>query len=171
MTTKEELSNNDLKSTLGLAVSVIATEHFMSAGLSSPWSVAKFAVSDQDKQEVWNYFDKAAIASLGFGALISYKLKSIWPVVSSGVTVIYYKKLYADALSRTPTQNPTVVLTDWKPLSEIEKAGIESILSIPFGNNNTNIPESTDNNLNNPTDNITSNYQDIKYGYLYRDFS
>jgi hypothetical protein len=31
---KEELTNDTLKKTLGMAVSVIATEHFMSAGLN-----------------------------------------------------------------------------------------------------------------------------------------
>lgn len=129
MPSKQELTNNDLKSTLGLAVSVIATEHFMSAGLSSPWSVAKFAVSDEDKKEVWNYFNKAAIASLGFGALISYKLKSIWPVISSGATVVYYRNLYSDALSKTHTQNPTIVLDEWKPLTEEEKQNIKNILN------------------------------------------
>lgn len=153
MVSKQELSNNDLKSTLGLAVSVIATEHFMSAGLSSPWSVAKFAISDEDKQEVWKYFDKAAIASLGFGAVITYKLKTVWPLISSAATVLYYRKLYSDALSKTPTQNPTQVLNDWKPLTEIEKAGIESILSM----NIDNINDNKDNN--------------IKYGYIGIDYS
>ena len=37
-------------------------------------------------------------------------LKSWVPLISSGLTLAYYKKLYADALSRTPTQNPTEVL-------------------------------------------------------------
>lgn len=105
-----ELTNDTLKKTLGMAVSVIATEHFMSAGLSSPWSVAKFAISDDDKQQVWHYFNEAVYASAVFSVIIAYMLKSWFPIISSGLTLAYYRKLYADALSRTPTQNPTEVL-------------------------------------------------------------
>ena len=106
----ETLTNDTLKKTLGMAVSVIATEHFMSAGLSSPWSVAKFAISDEDKQQVWHYFYEAVSASAVFSVITSYMLKSWVPLISSGLTLAYYKKLYSDALSRTPTQNPTEVL-------------------------------------------------------------
>lgn len=106
----DTLTNDTLKKTLGMAVSVIATEHFMSAGLSSPWSVAKFAISDEDKQQVWHYFYEAVYASAVFSVITAYMLKSWFPIISSGLTLAYYKKLYADALSRTPAQNPTKVL-------------------------------------------------------------
>lgn len=111
----DTLTNDKLKNTLGLAVSVIATEHFMSAGLSSPWSVAKFAISDEDKQEVWRYFNEAAISSGIFSLVTAYMLHSWYPIVSSGLTLAYYKKLYSDALSRTPTANPTPVLSQITP--------------------------------------------------------
>ncbi len=107
----DELTNDNLKKTLGMAVSVIATEHFMSAGLSSPWSVAKFAISDEDKQQVWHYFNEAVSASAIFSVITAYMLKSWTPLISSGLTLAYYRKLYSDALARTPTQNPTPVLT------------------------------------------------------------
>ena len=153
---KTEISNDGLKSTLGLAVSVIATEHFMSAGLSSPWSVAKFAISDQDKQEVWHYFNEAAIASLIFGSIISWKLHSIWPGISSAGTVLYYRKLYKNALSRTPTQNPTPVLSEWIPLTEEQKKQIDNILK--------------NNEINSVRQNNSSNNDD-KFGYIYSDYS
>lgn len=114
----DELSNDRLKNTLGMAVSVIATEHFLSAGLSSPWSTAKFAISDEDKQEVWHYFREAASASVIFSAITTYMLKSWYPVISSGLTLFYYKKLYSDALSKTPTQNPTNVLIPQLPAAD-----------------------------------------------------
>lgn len=117
-----ELTNDTLKNTLGMAVSVIATEHFMSAGLSSPWSVAKFAISDEDKQQVWHYFNEAVYASAVFSVIIAYMLKSWFPIISSGLTLGYYKKLYADALSRTPTVNPTPVLSP--PQLTINNSGI-----------------------------------------------
>lgn len=105
-----ELTNGRLKETLGMAVSVIGSEHFFSAGLSSPWSTAKFAISDQDKEEVWHYFNEAAYASMTFGVVVSYMLKSWYPIASSALTLAYYRKLYKDALSRTPVRNPTPVL-------------------------------------------------------------
>ena len=111
----DTLTNDKLKNTLGMAVSVISTEHFMSAGLSSPWSVAKFAISDEDKQQVWHYFNEAAVSSGVFSVITAYMLKSWFPIVSSGITLAYYRKLYADALSRTPTANPTPVLSDITP--------------------------------------------------------
>jgi hypothetical protein len=107
-----ELTNGKLRDTLGMAVSVIGSEHFMSAGLSSPWSTAKFAISDKDKEEVWHYFTEAAYASMTFGVVVSYMLKSWYPLVSSGLTLAYYRRLYKDALSRTPVVNPTPVLED-----------------------------------------------------------
>ncbi len=110
-----EISNERLKNTLGMAVSVIATEHFLSAGLSSPWSTAKFAISDEDKQEVWHYFYEAAISSGVFSVITAYMLKSWFPIISSGITLAYYKKLYSDALARTPTQNPTTILSGITP--------------------------------------------------------
>lgn len=105
-----ELTNGKLRDTLGMAVSVIGSEHFMSAGLSSPWSTAKFAISDKDKDEVWHYFNEAAYASMTFGVVVSYMLKSWYPLVSSALTLAYYRKLYKDALTRTPVENPTPVL-------------------------------------------------------------
>lgn len=114
----DTLTNDSLKNTLGMAVSVIATEHFMSAGLSSPWSVAKFAISDEDKQQVWHYFHEAASASAIFSVITGYMLKSWVPLISSGLTLAYYKKLYADALSKTPTQNPTQILIPQLPAAD-----------------------------------------------------
>lgn len=120
----DTLTNDSLKKTLGMAVSVIATEHFMSAGLSSPWSVAKFAISEDDKQQVWHYFHEAAGASAIFSVITAYMLKSWVPIISSALTLGYYKKLYTDALGHTPTINPTPILSipeisnGWIPLTE-----------------------------------------------------
>ena len=47
-----------LKAALGLSVSMISSEHFFSAGMSSPWSVAKFAKSPEDKRQVWQLWGK-----------------------------------------------------------------------------------------------------------------
>jgi hypothetical protein len=50
-------------------------------------------------------------------------LKSWVPIISSTLTLTYYRKLYADALSRTPTQNPTPVLTPYVPQLTINNDG------------------------------------------------
>lgn len=59
-----------LKAALGLSVSMISSEHFFSAGMSSPWSVAKFAKSPEDKRQVWQLWGEAAGASLAFAVVI-----------------------------------------------------------------------------------------------------
>ena len=51
-------------------------------------------------------------------------LKSWFPIISSGLTLAYYKKLYGDALSRTPAQNPTIVLIPEVPQLTINDNGI-----------------------------------------------
>ena len=111
-----------------MAVSVIATEHFMYAGLSSTWSVAKFAITQEDKDQVWHYFYEATGASVIFSVITAYMLKSWTPLISSGLTLGYYRKLYADALSRTPTVPTEQVLPggqlpisnddNWVPLTD-----------------------------------------------------
>lgn len=89
-----------LKDTLGMSMSVIGGEHFFSAGLSSPWSVAKFAESDEDQRDVWKYFHESAASSMIFGSVLSLTLKSIWPIASSAATVLYYRHLYKGALDK-----------------------------------------------------------------------
>lgn len=129
-----ELTNGKLRDTLGMAVSVIGSEHFMSAGLSSPWSTAKFAISDKDKEDVWHYFNEAAYASMTFGVVVSYMLKSWYPIISSGLTLAYYRKLYKDALSRTPVANPTPILEDTPVLSLLPPTIDENGNYIPLSN-------------------------------------
>jgi hypothetical protein len=53
-----------LKNAMGFGISLLAAEHFISAGMSSPWSVAKFAESEQDAAQIWKLFSEAGAASL-----------------------------------------------------------------------------------------------------------
>lgn len=86
--------------------------------------MAKFAISDEDKQQVWHYFNEAVSASAAFSVITAYMLKSWVPILSSALTLTYYRKLYADALAKTPTINPTPILSipetkgEWIPLTE-----------------------------------------------------
>ena len=161
-----ELTNGRLKETLGMAVSVIGSEHFMSAGLSSPWSTAKFAISDQDKSEVWHYFNEAAYASMTFGLVVSYMLKSVYPIVSSALTLAYYRKLYKDALSRTPVANPTPVLNtsiDVYDSNILNNAdfGVMSLLPSTIDENGNYQPLSTEELEN--IEKFDSNYSYIRW--------
>lgn len=115
-----------LKNTLGMSMSVIGGEHFFSAGLSSPWSVAKFAESDDDQKDVWKYFNDSAASSMVFGSILSLTLGSIWPVAGSAATVLYYRHLYSGALNKA-SQNGLKKSIESKGLSktinEITKSG------------------------------------------------
>lgn len=94
------VDNGALKTTLGISMAVISSEHFMSAGLSSPWSVKKFAVTQKDRDEVWYYWKEAAIASMLFGIFVGWMLKDWWVIIASILTIVYYYWLYRDALGQ-----------------------------------------------------------------------
>lgn len=53
----------DPRVALAFVASTLTAEHMISAGMSSPWSVAKFAQTDQDKQQVWTLFIEALVVS------------------------------------------------------------------------------------------------------------
>lgn len=64
-----------LKAALGLSVALIAGEHFFSAGMSSPWSVAKFAKTDTDHAQVWTLFAEAAVGSMAFAVAVGLLMR------------------------------------------------------------------------------------------------
>lgn len=130
----QEISMGALKSTLGMSMSVIGTEHFFSAGLSSPWSVAKFAQTLEDQQDVWKYFNESAASSLLFGGVLSFSMRSMWPVLGSAATIYYYKRLYGSALEKA-SQNAIKSNVENKGLSSviddtISKGSIEEIRNL-----------------------------------------
>lgn len=71
-----ELDN--VRSALAFGVSAISAEHFFSAGMSSPWSVSKFAESDEDKAQVWKLFWVGAGASAAFAVALAAILGNSW---------------------------------------------------------------------------------------------
>ena len=132
--TLETLSIASLKSTLGMSMSVISTEHFFSAGLSSPWSVAKFAQTLEDQQDVWHYFNESAASSVLFGGVLSLTLRSIWPIAGSAATVLYYKNMYKGALNKA-SQNGIKANIQNQGLSKViddtvSKGSIEEIRNL-----------------------------------------
>lgn len=95
------MNENSLKSALGLSVSVLATEHYFSASMSSPWSVDKFTQTDEDKRKVWALFNESVYASLIFAVVIAYMLKSWWPIIGAILVIAHYYSLYKRATEHT----------------------------------------------------------------------
>ena len=94
-----------LKDALAFSVSMIASEHWISASMSSPWSVAKFAKSDDDQRQVWELFKEAAIASLVGSAVIGWLMGDfeafVWSIVGAGATLAFVGNQYQRALEGT----------------------------------------------------------------------
>jgi hypothetical protein len=94
-----------LKNALGFGVSLTAAEHFISAGMSSPWSVAKFAKTDEDRAQVWKLFREASIASLVSAGFVGFLLKDwevfLWSVVAAGGVMVFVGYEYHRALEGT----------------------------------------------------------------------
>lgn len=94
-----------LKSALGFSTSMIAAEHFISAGMSSPWSVAKFAKTQQDADQVWKLFWEAGAASLVssvvIGLLLGDGVVLIWSLVGAVAVMIFVGSEYQRALNGT----------------------------------------------------------------------
>src|SRR6266852_7014550 len=94
-----------LKNALGFGVSLIAAEHFISAGMSSPWSVAKFAKSEEDANQVWKLFWEAAAASVVSAVIIAYLLRDfevfLWSMAGAGGVLVFVGSEYQRALNGT----------------------------------------------------------------------
>lgn len=94
-----------LKNALGFGVSMIAAEHFISAGMSSPWSVAKFAKSEQDAKQVWKLFYEAGAASLASALIIGFLLRDgevlFWSIGGALAVMLFVGSEYQRALNGT----------------------------------------------------------------------
>jgi hypothetical protein len=77
-----ETSLQDLKNGLTFAMAAIASEHFFSAGLSSPWTTGKFAKDSEDQRKVWKAFWLAAGGSAAFAVAISL-------IIGNGESMVY----------------------------------------------------------------------------------
>ena len=94
-----------LRNALGFSVSLIASEHFISAGMSSPWSVAKFAQTPEDAAQVWKLFKEASIASVATSVIIGWLLGDwevfVWSVVGAVSVMLFVGSEYQRALKGT----------------------------------------------------------------------
>lgn len=84
----------------GIGMSLIATEHYFSAGLSSPITTRKFLKNDaQDRKEVERAVMIAFGLALATGGLMSYLLKQPWPLLASLALAAFYANEYRRALN------------------------------------------------------------------------
>lgn len=94
-----------LKNALGFGVSMIASEHFISAGMSSPWSVAKFAKTEEDAAQVWKLFREAAIASVVSSLILGWLLGDVevlaWSLIGAVSVMLFVGSEYQRALEGT----------------------------------------------------------------------
>ena len=94
-----------VKNALGFGVSLIAAEHFISAGMSSPWSVAKFAKTQEDADQVWKLFWEAGAASIVSAVIIGYLLDDgqvlAWSLAGAGAVMVFVGSEYWRALNGT----------------------------------------------------------------------
>jgi hypothetical protein len=94
-----------IQSALSFIASTLTAEHMISAGMSSPWSVAKFAKTQKDKDQVWQLFTEAIIVSAGISILTAWMLGGgeayLWAI--GGVIVIgfYVGSEYERAMKGT----------------------------------------------------------------------
>jgi hypothetical protein len=96
MTTKLE----DLERAIGVAGSIIASEHFFSTLLSSPWTTQKFCDTPEEQALVRKMLFLASGVSLVFAGGVSYLIKDKWPVVFTALLCLFYIVVYSKALSK-----------------------------------------------------------------------
>ena len=82
----------------GIGMSLIASEHFFSTFLSSPWTTAKFAETEEDKEQVRRLMWMAIATSLITGAILSAILKEPWPIISAAALCVMYWVVYNRAM-------------------------------------------------------------------------
>ena len=83
----------------GVGMSIVATEHFFSTFLSSPWTTEKFVEDEEDKAKVRRLYILAALASLAAATVIALLVKEPWPVYAAIAVIVLYLFVYERAMS------------------------------------------------------------------------
>jgi len=96
MTTRIE----NLQKAVGTAGAIIASEHFFSTLLSSPWTTQKFCDTPEEKVLVRRMlFLSSGISLLAAGG-ISYLVKDKYPVIFTFILCVFYIVVYERALAQ-----------------------------------------------------------------------
>ena len=87
-----------IETAAGLGMSLIASEHFFSTFLSSPWTVEKFAETDEDRKKIRRYYMLACAASLITAFILAGILKQKWPIIATVILCVMYVAVYEAAM-------------------------------------------------------------------------
>lgn len=82
----------------GIGMSLIASEHFFSTFLSSPWTTEKFATTEEDKEKIRRYYKMAIAASLITAIILCLILKEWWPLIATIALCVMYVVVYEKAM-------------------------------------------------------------------------
>ena len=82
----------------GVGMSLIASEHFFSTFLSSPWTTEKFATEEEDKAKVRRLYMMAVGASMATAIVMAIILKQPWPLVAASILCVMYVLVYEKAM-------------------------------------------------------------------------
>ena len=83
----------------GVGMSLIASEHFFSTFLSSPWTTEKFVETEEEKEKIRRLYLMAVGLSLATAALMSVILKQWWPFILTLGLCLFYVWVYEKALA------------------------------------------------------------------------
>jgi hypothetical protein len=87
-----------IETAAGVGMSLIASEHFFSTFLSSPWTTGKFAETEEDKAKIRKYYMLACATSLITAFILGAILKQKWPVIATLVLCVMYIAVYEAAM-------------------------------------------------------------------------
>lgn len=83
----------------GVGMSLIASEHFFSTFLSSPWTTEKFATTEEDKAKIRKYYVMACVVSLATAFVLARILQQPWPILATILLCVMYCTVYEAAMA------------------------------------------------------------------------
>jgi len=93
-------SLKNLERAVGIAGAIIASEHFFSTLLSSPWTTQKFCQTDEEKEIVKKMLFISSGISLLLAGSISYLVKDKYPLIFTTLLCLFYIYIYAKAINQ-----------------------------------------------------------------------
>jgi hypothetical protein len=89
-----------LERAIGVAGSIIASEHFFSTLLSSPWTTQKFCDTLEEQELVRKMLFLASGISLVFAGGVSYLIKDKYPIIFTFILCLFYIVVYEKSLKK-----------------------------------------------------------------------
>lgn len=90
-----------LELAVGTVGAVIASEHFFSTLLSSPWTTQKFIQTEEEKNLIRRMYFLASMLSLGFAVFICHLIKEEWPAIVTFGLCCMYIVVYEKSMVKT----------------------------------------------------------------------